>query len=105
MLNDSLKLTEHLVGRQGQPRGAQLYAICSSDQKGWNQDPPLPIPHLRVGSGSKVTLLEVLVFVRPCEGKKFLPFIAVAFEKTLTSFSLGPYYAVVISVLSIAFHG
>ena len=44
---------EHLVGRQGQPRGAQVYAMCLSDSKGWSQDPPLPRPHLRVGSGGK----------------------------------------------------
>ena len=41
---------EHLVGRQDQPRGAQLCAMYLSDQKGWSQDPPLPRPHLRVGS-------------------------------------------------------
>ena len=41
---------EHLVGRQGQPRRAQVYAMQLSDQKGWSQDPPLPRPHLRVGS-------------------------------------------------------
>jgi len=44
---------EHLVGRQGQPRGAQVHAMPLSDQKGWSQDPPLPRPHLRVGSGGK----------------------------------------------------
>ena len=43
---------EHLVGRQGQPRGAQVCAMQLSGQKGWNQDPPPPIPHLRVGSGA-----------------------------------------------------
>ena len=31
---------EHLVGRRGQPRGAQLHAVCLNDQKGWSQDPP-----------------------------------------------------------------
>lgn len=29
---------EHLVGRQGQPREAQVYAVHLSDQKGWSQD-------------------------------------------------------------------
>lgn len=44
---------EHLVGRQGQPRGAQAYAMYLSDRKGWNQDSPLPRPHLRAGSGGE----------------------------------------------------
>ena len=44
---------EHLVGRQDQPRGAQAQAMHLSDRKGWRQDPPLPRPHLRVGSGGK----------------------------------------------------
>jgi len=44
---------EHLVERQGQLRGAQVLAVHLSDQKGWNQDPPLLRPHLRVGSGGK----------------------------------------------------
>ena len=44
-------LMEHLVGRQGQPRGAQVHAMQLSDWKGWSRDPPLPRPHLRVGSG------------------------------------------------------
>ena len=51
---------EHLVGRQGQPRGAQVYAVQLSDQKGWSQDPPLPRPHLRVGRGGKDILVEIL---------------------------------------------
>jgi len=44
-------VTEHLVGRQGQHRAAQVHAVYLSYQKGWSQDPPLPGPHLRVGSG------------------------------------------------------
>ena len=44
---------EHLVERQGQPRGAQVHAMQLSDRKGWSQDPPLPRPHLRAGSGGK----------------------------------------------------
>jgi len=42
---------EHLVRRQGQRRGAQVYAMLLSDWEGWSQDPPLPRPHLRAGSG------------------------------------------------------
>ena len=49
---------KHLVGRQGQPRAAQLHAMYLSDQKGWSQDPPLPRPHLRVDSGGEGILLE-----------------------------------------------
>ena len=30
---------EHLVGRQRQPRGAQLHAVYWSDRRGWSQDP------------------------------------------------------------------
>ena len=44
---------EHLVGRQGQPREAQVQAMHLTDWKGWSQDPPLPSPHLRVGSGGE----------------------------------------------------
>ena len=51
---------EHLVGRQGQPRGVQVHAVLFSDQKGWNKDPTLPKPHLRVSSGGKSISLEFL---------------------------------------------
>ena len=54
-------MIEHLVGRQGQPRGAQVQAMHLSHQKGWSQDPALPRPHLRVGSGGKGILLEICV--------------------------------------------
>ena len=53
-------MIEHLVGRQGQPRGAQVHAMYLSDQKGWSQDPLLPRPHLRVGSGGEDILLDIL---------------------------------------------
>jgi len=39
---------EHLVRRQGQPRGAQLHAMHLKDWEGWSLDPPLPRLHLRV---------------------------------------------------------
>ena len=61
---------EHLVGRQGQPRGAQLHAMGLSDWKGRNQDPPLPRPHLRVGSRGQNILLEIIVYWWPSEGKQ-----------------------------------
>jgi len=41
------------VGRQGQPRGAQVHSMHLSDWKGWSQDPGLPRTHLRVGSGGE----------------------------------------------------
>jgi len=46
---------EHRVGRQGQPRRAQVHATYLSDWKGWSQDATLPRPHVRVGSGGKDT--------------------------------------------------
>ena len=42
---------EHLVERQGQPRGVQVQAVHLNNWKGWIYPPPGP--HLRVGSGSK----------------------------------------------------
>jgi len=52
---------EHLVGRQGQPKGAQVHAVHMIEYKGC---PPLPRPHLRVGSGGEVVLLEIPVYLR-----------------------------------------
>ena len=49
-----------------------------SGQKGWSHDPPLSRPHLRVGSGGKGFLLEILVRVRPFEGKWLLLFFSVS---------------------------
>jgi len=62
-------MIEHLVGRQGQQRGAQLYAMQLSDWKGWDQDSPPPRLHLRVGSGSRDILLEISVYLRLSEGE------------------------------------
>jgi len=94
------------VGKQGQPRGAQVHAMYLRDPKGCSQDPPLPSPHLRVVSGGKGILLEILVYLRPSEGKELLSFIfvpiAVAFEQVLACCSLGPCCSAVIAVLSIA---
>ena len=55
---------EHLVGRQGRPRGAQVHAMSLSDQKGWSQDPFLPRSHLRIGSGGEGILLEIHAYMR-----------------------------------------
>jgi len=68
---------EHLVGKQGQPRGAQVNALHLSDQRGWKHDPPLPRPHFRVGSEGKGILLEIPTYLRPTKGKQPLPFISV----------------------------
>jgi len=66
-------VTEHLVGRQGQTRRAQVHAMHLSDQKGWSQDPPLPRPHLRVGIGSKGILLGIPAYLRLSRGKQLFP--------------------------------
>ena len=96
---------EHLVGRQGQLRGAQVCAVHLSDWKGWNQDAALPRPHLRVGNGGKGILLEIPVYLRPSKGKQLLSFIsvptAVAFGHILTCYSLGCCYSAVVAALSI----
>ena len=62
---------EHLVGRQGQPREAQVHAMYLNDQKGWILAPPLPRPHLNVGSGGEGILLEIPAYRRPSKGKLF----------------------------------
>lgn len=84
---------EHLVGRQSQPRGAQVHTMHLSDWNGWSQDSPRPRPHLRVGSGGKGILLEIPAHLRPSEGKKILSFVfvpmAVAFEQVFTCCSIG----------------
>lgn len=74
------------MGRQGQPREAQLHAMYLSERKGWSQDPPLPRIHLSIGSGHKGILLEIPAYLRSSEGKQLLSLIsvsmAVAFEQT-----------------------
>ena len=55
-----------------------MQAMLLGDQKVCSQDPPLPRPHLRVGSGNKSNLLEIPVYLRPSEGKQFLSFISVS---------------------------
>ena len=104
-------VAEHLVGRQGQPRGAQVYAMHLSDQKGWSQDPLLHRPHLSVGSGGMGILLETAVCLRPSKSKQLFPplpnssFASVstvaAFGLILTCCSLRLCYPTIIAVLSI----
>jgi len=61
-----------------------------------------------VGSGGKGILLEILVCLRPSEGKQLLSFISVpiadVFEQALTCCSLGPCCYAVVALLSIALH-
>ena len=82
-----------------------MHAVLLSDQKGWNQDPPLPRPHLRVGSGGKGISLEIPAYWSPSKGEQLLFFIsvhmAVAFEKTLTGCRLGTCCSAVIAAISI----
>ena len=68
---------ENLVGRQGQPREAQLHAMYLSERKGWSQDPPLPRIHLSIGSGHKGILLEIPAYLRSSEGKQLFSFVPV----------------------------
>jgi len=73
--------------------------------EGWSQDPPLPSPHLRAGSGGEGISLEIPAYLRPSEGKQLLSFIsvptAVAFGQIFTCCSLGPCCSAVIAVLPI----
>jgi len=61
---------EHLVeGRAN--TGAQVHAMLLSYKNRWSQNPPLSRPHFRFGNGSKGLLLEIPVYLRPSEGKRF----------------------------------
>jgi len=46
-----------------------------SDQKDWSQDPPLPSPHLRVGSGGKDIFLEFSTYLSLSKGKQIYLFV------------------------------
>ena len=69
-------------------------------------DPPLPSPHLRVGSRGIGVLLEIPVYLRPSEGKQILSFVsvlgAVVFEQILTYCRPGPCCSAVTVVFSLA---
>ena len=60
---------DHLVGRQGQPRRAQVHAMALRGQKGWSQNPFLPRLQLRVCSSGKSSLLEIPVCWRSSKGQ------------------------------------
>jgi len=79
---------EHLVGRQGQPRGAQVHAMQPNDQKGWSQNPPLPQPHLRAGSGGGGLLLAVSVYLGSLKVSSFFPLCLCLQLLHLSKFSL-----------------
>ena len=83
-----------------------MYTVYLSDQKGWSHDPPLPRPHLRVGSGGKGILLEICVYLRPFKGKQLLSFVSVSttvvFEHILTCCSPRLCYSAVVAAFSIA---
>jgi len=84
-----------------------VHAIQLSEQKGWSQDPPLPSPHLRVGSGGEDVLLEIPMYLWPSEGKisSFVSVpMAVAFEYLLSYCCLGPYCSIVVAVFSIVYY-
>ena len=85
-------MIEHLVGRHGQSRGAQVHAVHLSDGKGWNQDPPLPRPHLRDGNGGEGISLESSAYLRPSAS------IAAVFGLVLICCSLGLCHPVIIAV-------
>ena len=91
---------EHLVGRQGQPRGAQVHAMQLRDRKGWSQDLPLPRPHVRAGSGGEGISLEIPVYLRPSKDKWILSFIFVPLvivpKQILVLCSLRPCYLAVL---------
>ena len=63
------RVIEHLLGWWEQPRGAQVHAVLLRDWKGWSQDPPLPRPHLRAGSGGKGILLKIPAYLSSSKGK------------------------------------
>lgn len=50
-----------------------------SDRKRWNQNPPLPRSHLRVGSRGEGILLEIFVYLGPSKGKQILYFCVHSF--------------------------
>ena len=99
-------MIEHLVGRQGRPREAQVHAMHLSDWKEWSQDPPLPRPHSMAGSGGRGILLEIPAYLGPSKGKQLFSFVSVsmaaAFGLILTCCSLGLCHPAIIAVFSIA---
>jgi len=99
---------EHLVGRQGQPRGAQVHAMQCTwvTRRDWARI--YPFPDLIWGLAVEVRVSCWRSLCTWCLLKVSSFFIsvplAVALEQTLTCCSLGPCYSAVIAALSIVFH-
>ena len=86
--------------------GAQVHAMYLSEQKGRSQNPHLPRPHLRVGSGGKgISLGNPCVTWGLLKVSRFFLFVSVllpaAFGWVLTWYGLGFCYSVVVAALSI----
>jgi len=64
---------EHLVGRQGQPRGAQVHAMYWVIGQVEPGSAPFS-PHLRVGSGGEGLSGDPCVTLRPSKGKQIVSF-------------------------------
>jgi len=69
MLSHSLKHWWNIWWEGRTSPGQLRYMQCTEWWKGCSQDPPLPSPHLRVASGSRSILLEILTYLRPFQGK------------------------------------
>jgi len=76
---------EHLVGRQDQPRGAQVHVMqCNARvMEGVEPGSTLSQTSFKDWQWRGGVLLEISVYLRPSEGKKMLAFVfvhVVAFE-------------------------
>ena len=79
-----------------------MYAMNLSDWKGWSQDPPLPRPHLRVGSGGEGDLTGDPYLPKASSFSSFVSVsMTAAFRFALTCCSLELCHSAVTAVLSI----
>lgn len=98
---------EQLVGRQGEPRVAQVHAMLLKDWKGWIQDSPLPRPHSRVDSGGKgISGDPCLPFQGFLRVSRFFFFVSVPTAAALSVSSLAASYefATLLSLLCFPLH-
>jgi len=58
-----------------------------SDWKGWSQDPPLPRPHLRAGSGGEGISLDIPAYWKSSKGKQV--FFSFSFVSVFTAATFG----------------
>ena len=70
MLSHSLKQWLSTWWEGGPTQGSSGVHNAPEWPEGWSQDPPLPSPHLRVGSGDKHILLGKSAYLRPSMGKQ-----------------------------------